>query len=45
MEGTKPRALRAATEQGKLLSQRQVLKKEVRAGSQRSAQSAQQSEY
>src|SRR5207244_13444788 len=39
------RALGAATEQGELLSQRQVLKNEVRAGSQPSAQSAQQSEY
>ena len=45
IDGVKPRALGAATEQGELLSQRQVLKNEVRAGSQRSAQSAQQSEY
>src|SRR2546421_2462171 len=45
IEGAKPRTLRAATEQGELLSERQVLKNEVRAGSQRSAQSAPQSEY
>ena len=45
IEGTEPRSLRAAAEQGELLSQRQVLKDEVGAGLQRSAQSARQSEY
>src|SRR5882672_6687124 len=45
VEETDPRSLGAAAEQGELLSQRQVLKNEVGAGLQRSAQSAQQSEY
>src|SRR5256885_3586903 len=45
VEETHPRSLGAAAEQGELLSQRQVLKNEVGAGLQRSAQSAQQSEY
>src|SRR6266850_2594231 len=45
VEETDPRSLGAAAEQGDLLSQRQVLKNEVGAGLQRSAQSAQQSEY
>src|SRR2546425_8780380 len=44
VEETDPRSLGAAAEQGELLSQRQVLKNEVGAGLQRSAQSAQQSE-
>src|SRR2546428_13004699 len=45
VEETDPRSLGAAAEQGELLSQRQVLKNEVGAALQRSAQSAQQSEY
>src|SRR6266478_3833786 len=45
VEETDPRSLGAAAEQGELLSQRQVLKNEVGAGLQRSAQSAQQREY
>src|SRR5438128_2149178 len=45
VEETDPRSLGRAAEQGELLSQRQVLKNEVGAGLQRSAQSAQQSEY
>src|SRR6267143_2651874 len=45
VEEADPRSLGAAAEQGELLSQRQVLKNEVGAGLQRSAQSAQQSEY
>src|SRR6266436_5383254 len=45
VEETDPRSLGTAAEQGELLSQRQVLKNEVGAGLQRSAQSAQQSEY
>src|SRR5256885_5420347 len=45
VEETDPRSLGVAAEQGELLSQRQVLKNEVGAGLQRSAQSAQQSEY
>src|SRR6266851_7664601 len=45
VEETDPRSLGAAAEQGELLSQRQVLKNEVGAGLQCSAQSAQQSEY
>src|SRR2546425_11838962 len=44
VEETDRRSLGAAAEQGELLSQRQVLKNEVGAGLQRSAQSAQQSE-
>jgi len=44
VEENDPRSLGAAAEQGELLSQRQVLKNEVGAGLQRSAQSAQQSE-
>ena len=44
VEETDPRSLGAAAEQGELLSRRQVLKNEVGAGLQRSAQSAQQSE-
>jgi len=44
VEETDPRSLGAAAEQGELLSQRQVLKNEVGADLQRSAQSAQQSE-
>src|SRR5882724_2673740 len=45
VEETYPRSLGAAAEQGELLSQCQVLKNEVGAGLQCSAQSAQQSEY
>src|SRR5438132_3892580 len=45
VEETDPRSLGATAEQGELLSQRQVLKNEVGAGLQCSAQSAQQSEY
>src|SRR5260370_10720937 len=45
VEGTDPRSLGAAAEQGELLSQRQVLRNEGGAGLQRSAQGAQQSEY
>jgi hypothetical protein len=45
VEETDPRSFGAAAEEGELLSQRQVLKNEVGAGLQRSAQSAQQSEY
>ena len=45
LEETDPRSLGAAAEQGELMSERQVLKNEVGAGLQRSAQSAQQSEY
>src|SRR6266478_9893891 len=45
VEETDPRSLGAAAEEGALLSQRQVLKNEVGAGLQCSAQSAQQSEY
>ena len=45
VEEADPRSLGAAAEQGELLSQRQVLKDEVGAGLQRSAQGAQQSEY
>ena len=45
VEENDPRSLGAAAEQGELLSQRQVLKNEVGAGLQRSAQSAHQSEY
>jgi len=44
VEETDPRSLGAAAEQGELLSQRQVLKNEVGADLQRSAQSTQQSE-
>ena len=44
VEKTDPRSLGTAAEQGELLSQRQVLKNEVVAALQRSAQSAQQSE-
>jgi hypothetical protein len=39
------RSLRSATEQGKLLPERQVLEREVSAGPERRAQGAQQSEY
>src|SRR5260370_6190536 len=45
VEGTDPRSLGAAAEQGELLSQRPGLKDEGWAGLQRSAQGAQQSEY
>src|SRR6267378_2540583 len=45
VEEADPRSLGAAAEQGELLSPRQVLKNEVGADLQRSAQSAQQSEY
>src|SRR6267142_6258601 len=45
VEEADPRSLGAAAEQGELLSQCQVLKNEVGAGLQCSAQSAQQSEY
>ena len=38
-------SLRSAAEQGKLLPERQVLEREVSAGSERRAQGAQQSEY
>src|SRR5207245_1095107 len=44
VEETDPRSLGTAAEQGELLSQRQVLKNEVGAALQRSAQSAQESE-
>ena len=44
VEETDSRSLGAAAKQGELLSQRQVLKNEVGAAFQRSAQSAQQSE-
>src|SRR6266481_615587 len=45
VEETDSRSLGAAAEEGELLSQRQVLKNEVGARLQRTAQSAQQSEY
>jgi len=44
IEAPEPRSLRAVAEQSELLPERQVLKNEVGADLQRSAQSAQQSE-
>jgi len=45
IEGTEPRSLRAAAEQGELLSEREVLERKVGVGPERSAQGTQQSEY
>jgi hypothetical protein len=45
IEARELRSLRSAAEQGKLLPERQVLEREVGAGSERRAQGAQQSEY
>jgi len=45
IEAPELRSLRSAAEQGKLLPERQVLEREIRAGSERRAQGAQQSEY
>jgi len=45
IEAPELRSLRSAAEQGELLPERQVLEREVSAGSERRAQGAQQSEY
>src|SRR5882724_6217155 len=45
IEAPELRTLRSAAEQGELLPERQVLKREVGAGSERRAQGAQQSEH
>jgi hypothetical protein len=45
IEAPELRSLRSTAEQGKLLPERQVLEREVGAGSERRAQGAQQSEY
>ena len=45
IEETEPRSLRAAAEYGELLSERQILEREVGVGCERGAQGTHQSEY
>jgi hypothetical protein len=45
VEGPEPRSLRAVAEQGELLPERQVLKREISVGPERSTRGAQESEY
>jgi len=45
VEGPEPRSLRAVAEQGELLPERQILKRKISVGPERSTRRAQESEY